>query len=214
MPVSEPASAPRGWLRPLIAGSCITVTALTAALLLLPKAANAPKTALPPSDESVARTARERVTTRSIVPARAAMPSEPSNAAPVPRNRTMPVDSGAAFDAEATFSAFRSAAEAEAKWAAESPDDEWTENAGTFVSALLETVDCDLSSLQKVECRSTVCRIELGLDDRAGLYRLSDELRRDKYPLTYRQVAGSDGDASEPVLHVYIGREFTSRTAH
>ena len=206
MPVSERVDSRRGWLPPVIGASSIAVATLIVVLLRKPGVT----VAVPRSAQSSATVARSTVTARSVIPPSAAVLDATSTDSGAAGNAPRGPDSVRAVDDEIEFAAFSSVAEAETKWATQSSDEEWSENVGTFVSALLETVDADLSLLQKVECRSTICRIEFELGDRAGLLRLRDELQRDRYPLIYRQSVESAVDAGAPVLHVYIGREFNS----
>ncbi len=79
-------------------------------------------------------------------------------------------------------------------WAAERHDKDWSSNVESYVYAMLGAEDLELDLVRFVDCRQTLCRLELSAADAnmRALFRLSSGLRGDGYPFV-RRVAAMDG---------------------
>jgi len=92
-----------------------------------------------------------------------------------------------------------------AQWTREEPNAEWSSNVMGNVTARLELEELDLDLVRRVDCRRTLCRLELSTASPKTLMRLAYALGTEGRPFAQRLSASDGGSAS--VVDVFIPRE-------
>lgn len=92
-----------------------------------------------------------------------------------------------------------------ARWESEADDPEWTRNQEAVTTALFELFQLSRQSLLEVDCRASVCRLEIEGDELSQLKALSQHLQEGRYPVSYSLP--SEGGA----LVAYVAREGMER---
>lgn len=92
-----------------------------------------------------------------------------------------------------------------AQWTREEPNAEWSSNVMGNITARLELDELDLDLIHKVDCRQTLCRIELSAESPNTLMRLSYALGTEGRPFAQRFPPSDGGRPS--LVDVFIPRE-------
>ena len=95
-------------------------------------------------------------------------------------------------------------------WHDESPDREWSSNVTSFIYALLETNELQHEVIRNVDCRETLCRIQLEGSQMDTLIRLNTTLTNDDH-YRYSQRFSEEEDGG--TLVEVISRETRSWSA-
>jgi hypothetical protein len=76
----------------------------------------------------------------------------------------------------------------------EAPDLEWTRAAQASIMSLIDSAELDRDAIVSVDCRATVCRVELRFSDPASMSRLSEvsEPYADVYALDFAPAANPE----------------------
>jgi hypothetical protein len=92
-----------------------------------------------------------------------------------------------------------------ARWQEERTDPEWSSNLKSYMYAMLEPEELDLDLVNLVDCRQSLCRIELNPAHMRALVRLRANTGGGQPRFAHKLVKG-EGDGSA-VMVVYTARE-------
>ena len=85
----------------------------------------------------------------------------------------------------------------QAQWSSEETDTDWTQNTKKYLTDMLESQNASPSILRTIDCRQTLCRVELEEDDMDALRGVETSLKTDGYRFSY-----AFGDLSQIIVFV------------
>jgi hypothetical protein len=122
-----------------------------------------------PAPRNVGAAPRERATSLPVIPPAPSLPTEEARVALTPPKSPVSVTV--------------TQKDLEERWQGEPHNEEWSANTRTFVSAMLESSGGTPENVEVVDCRRTLCRLELGASNTTSIYRMGQGLVKDKVPL-------------------------------
>jgi hypothetical protein len=175
-----------------IAGTCAVLAIATTLVAMAARRRESPAKPTPSTPLAPTRAIQDGSSQARSVPPRVRVPK--SGASPTPATNPRPLPSW--IDGTP-----RSHQELAEHWKAEPRDSEWSEDVRGYLTAMLEAVDAAVDPVRAVDCRQTLCRIEL--DATAALLQLSEAAAS----AHFRFVPAVAGEGEARVLVLFAPRQ-------
>jgi len=148
-----------------------------------------PATATSPPPLQTVSTRTRRTAKPDLLPSKRPVSTTLPPATPATPNAPL-VDQSAWYDREGGPFEFD---ELVSHWDSEPRDEEWTSNVESYFTAMLEPDEVDRGVLKSVDCRQSLCRVQLRTNDNTAIWRLEDTLRKqDHFPYERRMIKDKD----------------------